>query len=671
MKKFLKDKNFLNQLNDLKIKEQYIRFTILSWLEEPITEIQGKVLSGSINIDGSSSLRRTANLTMFADKNFNDLTTLNTDIAINKKVEIELGIVNSVPNSIVQTTSDSGIIQDSIINYQDLYSDIVWFPLGLYVIFNPSISYGADGVTISVSLQDKMCLLNGDAGGVIPASVTFHESEYIDENGNVVITHPTIYQIVEELVNHFGNEKLSNIIITDLDTTVKQVVKYIGTGQLYYIFGTPTKATGIQFFKTYDAALAAAQALGGNESNIIYYESNSDIGYIQTDFIYPGELTCSPGDKVTDVLDNIIKILGNYEYFYDIDGIFHFQEIKNYLNTSYTTNILNNLNQSPDYSVDFSQGMSVYTFDGAKLIFNISNSPNYTDIKNDFVIWGMRKGVDGTEYPIRYHLAIDTRPKVQGYDEQGEYYGIHENILLYLDEFNNWLATKSKDTSGITIYTRDYREELYYQGIEASYLGIDTSYYFTELSTEFPKIFDLSTQQFKKEVINNPSIMDFFLDIIDTGAEIGRYGVTSIGRRSEVIEENEINCIFERDIPDLVFLNIDELSPEELAQKKEKLDAQGQLYYQIDNSFASLLAIGGTLNSAYYRVTELLYQHTAMNNSISISTIPIYYLEPNTRITVHNDETGIFGDYVIQSISLPLDVGASMEISAYKAIERN
>jgi hypothetical protein len=38
-----------------------------------------------------------------------------------------------------------------------------------------------------------MCLLNGECGGVIPASVTFHEIEDIDEDGNSVINNPTIY----------------------------------------------------------------------------------------------------------------------------------------------------------------------------------------------------------------------------------------------------------------------------------------------------------------------------------------------------------------------------------------------------------------------------------------------------------------------------------------------
>lgn len=31
------------------------------------------------------------------------------------------------------------------------------------------------------------------------------------------------------------------------------------------------------------------------------------------------------GATVTQVLDEIVKALGNYEYFYDEEGIFHFR----------------------------------------------------------------------------------------------------------------------------------------------------------------------------------------------------------------------------------------------------------------------------------------------------------------------------------------------------------
>jgi len=59
-----------------------------------------------------------------------------------------------------------------------------------------------------------------------------------------------------------------------------------------------------------------------------------------------------------------------------------------------------------------------------------------------------------------------------------------------------------------------------------------------------------------------------------------------------------------------------------------------------------------------------------MNETIQLSSIPIYYLEPNTRVSVKDNVIGINGDYMIQSISLPLDIDSLMNISAYKCQQK-
>ena len=69
-------------------------------------------------------------------------------------------------------------------------------------------------------------------------------------------------------------------------------------------------------------------------------------------------------------------------------------------------------------------------------------------------------------------------------------------------------------------------------------------------------------------------------------------------------------------------------------------------------------------------VEENLYKHGYCKESISATVIPIYYLEPNTRITIRDAATGIYGDFMIKSISIPLDINGSMNISCTKALER-
>lgn len=697
---FLKDQYFLKQLDELRLKEQFVRLTVLSWTEEAVSEIQGKAISGSLTLDGTSSVRRTASFTMFAEQKENDLSHIDQDLSINRKVRLEIGFRNTVPTYMYDTRDEkTNEVTHHYVNYKELYGDIVWFPLGIFVIFDPSISHQVQqGVTISISLKDKMCLLNGDAGGVIPASVTFSEKE--DSNGD--IQKPLISQIIFQLVNHFGAEDAAKIVIEDIDDKIKQVMKYTGSNPIYYLETTGGTVTTRRFFLDRTEALNAAAATGQDESDIVTFEYGDDIGFVLTDFVYPGELTCNPGDTVTSVLDKIIAVLGNFEYFYDVYGNFHFQEIKNYLNTTYTTTVMNKLNESPSYDVDFSSGKSVYTFEGTKLISAVTNAPAYSNVKNDYMVWGVRKSADGeTEIPVRYHLAIDHKPEIGQehyvnfyeddygitragaeftftYNNTSEFPNPGAEATLYIvDNLNNrqfyrWSKDKGyyqvkQDDCMIT--TVDWRQELYYEGIEAQDTGTDQPYYFAELLNEWPKLFNLKTQQFYDSVKENPSGIDFWLDMIDDTAEVGEYSVDNIGRRGVVVQQDQINCVFEQEVPDLVFIDINQ-NEADIQQEKGECDAAGQDWVQVDSTIYSLLTIGGSQNSCYERICDMLYQYTNMNQSITISAIPIYYLEPNTRITVRDDAAGINGQFMISSISLPLDVESSMNISAYQCKQK-
>ena len=1026
---YLNDKTFLSLLDGQKVKEQFAKITLLDWEENPLQDIQGIVQGGNINIDGKSSMRRTCNLNIYIDnKELGNVTNINNLISINKKIRLEIGFLNTT----------------------DFYKEhsILWFPMGLYVVINPSISHGLDGASISLQLKDKMCLLNGECGGVIPAATQFDRYETIDENGAFVIQRPVIVQIIRELVNHFGGEQLGKILVSDIDNRIKTVMKWTGNTPLYFVNDNGNNYMTTDYNKT--------------NNNYIQYEYGEDIGYIYSDFFYPSDLIANAGDTVVSVLDKIKNTLGNFEYFYDVDGNFIFQEIKNYLNTTQAKIELNNIKKE-DYLIDISKGKTVYKFDDSNLITSYSNSPQFNMIKNDFVVWGIRKNANGNDIPIRYHLAIDKKPQIGNiydcffyedpddklikakmpikfknknnfpkvgaegvfyldsetniiykwdgeeityiaisgeeviefsskddfpekgekdniyldlssgkqyvwdidkdsehykniekqkndlidenkkeieslenslkedyikleslnyqrrakqveivglekdegskehnktkieddisilkdkikeqeeyiqklntevqeiyknftgkttyedtigrygkgnidlwdrpmvqnpdgsistvrslgfYDEKesspnygkeiliptvvekkivsdeeaiayyyetGKYLGIFNSVeesnayaeelhiqqgILYsrilinnkvmtvlfitheelpnqeqiLQELKNQKTAREKelakiksDLNGINkdlekarnelkdlekqiseleakikanedkiieikkkqiedleklnqqmyeyietepikfekVQTTDWRTELYLQGVQAEPLGTHSNYYYTELNNEWPKLYDIKgdstvidgktvlTGKFYDKVLKTPSDIDFFLDIIDSSAAISQFSVSNIGRRTKVVNDNKVNCIFEPDIPDFILIEIG--NTEETKKKREECEKRGQKYIQVDSSIYSMLSIGGTLRSAYDVVRDLLYQHTSYNESISIQSLPIYYLEPNTRIEVRDVESGIYGDYMISSISIPLDINGTMSISATRALEK-
>ena len=57
-------KEFLRKLDSLHEREVYARIELMTFDELPIETIEGKITTGSINIDGSSAVRRSCSLTM-------------------------------------------------------------------------------------------------------------------------------------------------------------------------------------------------------------------------------------------------------------------------------------------------------------------------------------------------------------------------------------------------------------------------------------------------------------------------------------------------------------------------------------------------------------------------------------------------------------------------------
>lgn len=1024
---YLRDTDFLDEIYGSQLSEEYFKITILDWFENPIKEIQGLVTGGNVNLDGKSALRRTCSLSAYIDSETANVTEVDNLFSLNKKMYLEIGLKNTT-------------------NKYSQY-EMLWFPQGLFIMCGVSISHALQGSTISLTLKDKMCLLNGDVAGSLPATIEFDKYDTYSTEGEWITTRPTIVQIIRELVNHWGNEQLGKIYINDLDTKVKQVMKWTGNKPVYLLGYNPNIATGCEFTMNQAKKTQGAQT----------YVYGDDVGYILTDFTYPGELISNTGETICSVLDKIKNALGNYEYFYDIDGNFVFQEIKNYLNTTKATEtekyFLDELyNDSSNYLLKIGEGKRAYTFTNNNLITSFSNAPQYNQIKNDFIVWGIRKTANGNDIPIRYHLAIDKRPATgntynvffytdpddgllkakkpvdfdsidnfpnpgnpatfyydrstgliykwdkkyiivagtnivtydtyeelltidraeprednniyivtstgkkyrwtldensesyqeleddkadriaiddarkknimsnianlneekqqimatigeteteimtlnygiavnQGeinnntakkdnliakkeaaeveleelisstedvieditgnrtwtdpigqygkgnidlynrpqvenedgsistveslgfYDEKegskfygkevliptvvrntvvddetaiayyyrtGEYLGVFNTIqesndyawqlhlqqeVLYskvsvgeyqytvidmqqrnipkqqevVEQYQTQIDTVQQEINTLEVtvaeqqqqlerekttldnltvekqnieieiaeleesireidqqqaedfrlweerrkvylelnaeefeqyITNDWRTELYLQGANAEATGIGSNYYYTELAAEWPKLFNLLTQEYQPEVLQDLTSLDYYLDFLDTTAAVGEFSIDNIGRRTLVVSDNSVNCIFEPQNPDIVFI---EAGQDDTEEKRNEAIARNLRYCQVDSTLYSQLTTGGTHNSAYEVVKDLLYQHTSYNESISIQALPMFHLEPNIRIGVNDIESNIHGDYIISSISIPLSANGTMSISAVRALEK-
>ena len=128
--------------------------------------------------------------------------------------------------------------------------------------------------------------------------------------------------------------------------------------------------------------------------------------------------------------------------------------------------------------------------------------------------------------------------------------------------------------------------------------------------------------------------------------------------------------MFEPIVNDIVFITEDGYANAEGKTHDEQYQEcieKKQAFCQVPPEIYDALVIGGYYNGADIMIKDLLYQYTNFNENISITCMPIYYLEPNSRITVQSEEAGISDDFIIKSISIPLDNSGTMTISANRA----
>ena len=697
MYEYLNNKSFLKRVDNANFKEQFIRIFVLDFnTEQVIARIEGKSTGGSCNLNGASNMRRAASCSLLVDKNgifkegydiyeqYYNITEVKNLISMNKKIRIETGFLN-------------------IFSEYEEY-DILWFPLGTYVIKTANVSKNNSGINISLTLNDKCALLNGDMGGTIPAATIFSENELYNSTGSQrEVQKLLIKDIIKFLVVDFGGEKPENVIITDIPDYILKIVKWKGKTSVYLV--------------TTNTKKRLTMVKPSQEQDYKLYKYGQDIGYMLEPFVYPGTLECKAGETVATVLNKIKNALGNnYEWFYDIWGKFHFQEKRNYININPAEKILE-LSEK-DYFNFSSLGLSEYTFDNQSIITSITNNPQFPNIKNDYVVWGITKTVTGADKPIRYHLTFQQKPTVRTEPMLSfvytDYKGLQQVIPMienqtyrkttpnknsdrnfyYLDEDNklwhwddtldepNFRQLINKDGELCYLLPSDWRAELYFQGLEANDKTFSKNYYAAELNAEWPKIYDVKGKKQEQQVNDliiytgdyrkdlDQSNYEYWLDFLE-GAEgisqsISPFTIDNIGRRTKVVTDNNSNCIFPVKIPNFIYIYADG----DVEKEIQKATEMGYEVIQIGENIFNNITIGGAQNSAYDKIKELIYTHGSYNETINLSVIPIYYLEPNTRITVFDNDTGINGDYIINTISLPLTPNGTSNISAVKAINK-
>lgn len=721
MDNYLLDKSFLKEIDKQINKEVYTRILSLDKKNRVQEEITGKVISGSISIDGKSAVRRTCSLNLFSQ----EIDLNNYYWGLNTKFKVEIGLKNEINSN---------------------YPDILWFPQGVYFITSFSTSISNGDYSISIQGTDKMASLNGDLGGIFFSDI---DLDYMEEVVNNTVTNKKkipIYEIIKDLLTLYGQEEYQNVIIEDLPAFGFELLEYKGDVPIYLIMENINEVKKVanitldKDMKCYYWSDAKKEEIETTLSNIPYYDVlnelsdnepikiafvsssssknypysivkgtyGTSLGYHLTDLVFPGELTLKTGDTITTALDKIVNVLGDYEYFYNTEGQFIFRKKKHYIKTSFQP-----FAQDDKGNITF-EGFTPYSynFDNTSTITSISNSPNLLNIKNDFSIWGEREGINGAKLPIHLRYAIDKKPKyykpikltqadmdliIKFYPE--EYKKPAEERFWYKQYYQRY----DNSVKWVSYKHRDWREVLYRMALDynryaavlpefhlrvaeanPSYPTGITGYeiYYTDIISFWRDLYNPSPDEdkedlyysknakgnykcWRKDVFTSPETLNFWIDFLDApGSELEKYSVQAIGQRPKAINDNTIKTIYYRETPNILFYS--NSSAEDVENIEDFYNTGNYSLFHLTEELMDMFSISGKGTDSFQKLQSELNTHTNAAETISLSTLPIYYLEPNTTISAVDKNTNISGDYIINSISYSLGAEPTMSLQCDK-----
>ena len=347
-------------------------------------------------------------------------------------------------------------------------------------------------------------------------------------------------------------------------------------------------------------------------------------------------------------------------------------------------------------------------------IYDPSYSNGYEKIhvtKNTFnkeksKYWELVRCAEDTPYADRIWLkktGVNATNKDKAYD--------FVNMDAYI--WNNKLLLKEK-----TYY-------YYLQQCNNSSIFKSGSEYYVKIEDEFTVQEDENgvVNGWSKEVSQYPEMLNFWFDFLDArDGDLDKYCVQNVGIRPKAENDTNVKAIYFRDTPNVIFVDTtkiskgekdkliskygseqewliyirDNLTDEEKKQytgnalqtyieSKQALELKlavdenirvqreempGYTFIRMPTYMENQFSISAQGKSAFDKLDNWLYTYACCTESISISALPVYYLNPNTRIFVKDTNSGIEGEYIVSRISLPLTYNGMMSISATKAVQR-
>ncbi len=380
--------SFLETLFEHNQRIVHVKIQALDWQERVLREIQGIVRNGTYGADGSSNVRRNLSLTFSTRdrENVKIISYLTPGVKINLFIGLE--------------------------NLTTMYREdkIIWFPMGIFVLTEPTLSHTTESTQLTISAQDKMSMLNGTLGGKLTTPISFTQRV----NGTTV-SMPW-REIFLNTAILFGNEDPAKVVVDSVPDYIQEYTQVKSVGGLKDTFihvNAPAQVDGERIItRAWSPTIPETEIKFSKNERLYKLRRFGPLDPIASNSSNIEPYMKDVGETVTSVFDDIVEALSNtHEYFYTRKGDLIFQPIPNYINQTFDPDEDEGLGyfsyelNMEDFIPNYLGLPFTYDFSNKKTITRYDNNPTYTNIKNDFVVTSSTGQI--------LEIAIDDRPEIR------------------------------------------------------------------------------------------------------------------------------------------------------------------------------------------------------------------------------------------------------------------
>lgn len=622
----------LYNMSKMSYRRIKLRVDLLSFSFQVVGNLEGNSISGSIKIDANADIRRVADISLVVTDSSFDVGE-DKKIWLDKYIQIYVGMV-------------------------DNNGETEWINMGIYLIDNPSKTYNATTHTLSFQAYDLMSKMTGLRNGQLP--------------------------------------------------------------------GIPTL---IPAGSSIRGSMASAVSQLGGFNRFIIEDNPQSVPY---------DIKIETGGYVYDIISKLRDISPNWETFFDVDGVFHYQPINAYYDNEIIadsdilnlviTNIENNVNFENVKNVIEVFGKSlepnrygdVATLSGSTYSITLDDFDNITpNLMIGFTTPNNNGNVDNAKLKINNLTAlplINEDGSAVSINESNEYFVVM-NKSRFLDASNDSTAAQYSATAQVdsNVYTLSIPSltawsegALINMTVPSMKLVLNNNKTYTISGSNvaipnsgeicYIKITGNSTATFVSQA--NPTYnissvtangLTYYVNVEDISSfrtnNIIRFEAPYIEKSPniklndnmacQIYDENnseQINLIqlsnhtYKIKIPSnngLLFLGHQQIHAE-----ASDTNVDSPYYIGKDIGEIRLVLKDGEYNNIYSdelameRANYELYLHCRMEDTITLTLVPIYWLDVNQKI--HLNKAGINDQFITKSINIDLSPVGTMSVEAIK-----